>query len=477
MNMAPQLLDLIEGCWFGEIADQRRPSQSPHDDSLHGGVLHNGKLRAKVARTHAERDTSNEIPSSGNLSKHRSDSLMKLLDSADHANPAGVSDPSSVASATPAVHIPSRCAPPPSCGSSQGTSSSPDEHHSRLGTWAQRQFRLQLPPPSPSQQQAQHGSPLGGSCTQQDTSSSSAGQSVHGQRPAGALRRHACSSSGSSTAAEVQAQQARQPAASEQQCDIAWRWRFQKRWRAECAQPVDIQRLGTRQSCGDSMEDAIGHLQACGEGWHGQAAASAGAGGLLGAAAATPGLLWGASPASSGPPAERAATWQLASAARQARLLLEQQASIERGLDERWCQLQQQGDGAWAGCFLDAVQIDDWGMFAFLLLRVAVPGHGQRLLVRGRNGCSRAAVVEGVQLEVQQQARLHGMALPQVEAVGGGVMEWCRDRDRQLQMHSGFVSAAGAGGTGGMTVPGLLKLAAVMAKQALPMHYSCRVLQ
>ncbi len=48
-------------------------------------------------------------------------------------------------------------------------------------------------------------------------------------------------------------------------------------------------------------------------------------------------------------------------------------------------------------------------------------------------------------------------------------MEWRRDRDRHLQLHSGFVRASGV--ASGMSAPDLLNLAAAMAKQALPIHY------
>jgi hypothetical protein len=53
--------------------------------------------------------------------------------------------------------------------------------------------------------------------------------------------------------------------------------------------------------------------------------------------------------------------------------------------------------------------------------------------------------------------------------MGGGVMEWRRDRERHLQLQQGFVQASGT--ASGMSAPDLLNLAAAMAKQALPIHY------
>lgn len=56
--------------------------------------------------------------------------------------------------------------------------------------------------------------------------------------------------------------------------------------------------------------------------------------------------------------------------------------------------------------------------------------------------------------------------------MGGGVMEWRRDRDRHLRIHSGFV---GPQAPSGVSVPAavaeLLSLAAVLTKQSLPTHF------
>ncbi len=59
-----------------------------------------------------------------------------------------------------------------------------------------------------------------------------------------------------------------------------------------------------------------------------------------------------------------------------------------------------------------------------------------------------------------------------VEVMGGGVMEWRRDRDRHLHLHSGFVADAGAPPPGRPASPTeLLNLAAVLTRQSLPPHF------
>ena len=59
-----------------------------------------------------------------------------------------------------------------------------------------------------------------------------------------------------------------------------------------------------------------------------------------------------------------------------------------------------------------------------------------------------------------------------LERDAGGVMEWRRDRDRHLHLHSAYVSPhAAAGPNGPMTMAEVLTLVGVMTKQSLPIHY------
>jgi hypothetical protein len=50
-------------------------------------------------------------------------------------------------------------------------------------------------------------------------------------------------------------------------------------------------------------------------------------------------------------------------------------------------------------------------------------------------------------------------------------MEWRRERDRHLHLHSGFLSKHAGGQGGPMTAQEVLNLAGVLTRPSLPMHY------
>ena len=68
-------------------------------------------------------------------------------------------------------------------------------------------------------------------------------------------------------------------------------------------------------------------------------------------------------------------------------------------LELRWEGAAQQGT-AWLGQALDPVRIDVLGKFTFVLVKVENRQGSSRLLVRGRQGCSQAALVQDVESEV-----------------------------------------------------------------------------
>lgn len=68
-------------------------------------------------------------------------------------------------------------------------------------------------------------------------------------------------------------------------------------------------------------------------------------------------------------------------------------------LNCRWEGAAQQGT-AWLGQALDPVRIDVLGKFTFVLVKVENRQGSSRLLVRGRPGCSQAALVQDVENEV-----------------------------------------------------------------------------
>ncbi len=98
-------------------------------------------------------------------------------------------------------------------------------------------------------------------------------------------------------------------------------------------------------------------------------------------------------------------------------------------------------------------------------------------------------------------ARKHNVPFEAPTVMGGGVMEWRRDRDRHLHLHSGFVmdralpsaaamgfgagaagaaaaaaSAATAAGGRPASAADLLNLAAALARQSFPPTYKIAVL-
>jgi hypothetical protein len=65
----------------------------------------------------------------------------------------------------------------------------------------------------------------------------------------------------------------------------------------------------------------------------------------------------------------------------------------------RWEGAAQRGT-AWLGQALDPVRIEVQGKFTFVLVKVENRQGSSRLLVRGRQGCSQAALMQDVEKEV-----------------------------------------------------------------------------
>lgn len=126
----------------------------------------------------------------------------------------------------------------------------------------------------------------------------------------------------------------------------------------------------------------------------------------------------------------------------------------------------------WVGQHLKPVEVEDWGQFKFLMLRLRDRADRQKLLIRGRNYASEGSLVEAVHREMVLISNQHGLPMEAIEVVGGGVMEWRRDRDRHLHIHDGFVTNIS---TQSMTPDDLVNLAGVLTKQCLPMHYKVSI--
>ena len=92
--------------------------------------------------------------------------------------------------------------------------------------------------------------------------------------------------------------------------------------------------------------------------------------------------------------------------ASKARDLLQKQEAIEEAAAALW-EASVSASEAWAGRELVPVQIDLWGRYPYVVIRVSDgPGHHQRFLVRGRNGVAQLASLEEVQRQVRADAGL-----------------------------------------------------------------------
>lgn len=125
------------------------------------------------------------------------------------------------------------------------------------------------------------------------------------------------------------------------------------------------------------------------------------------------------------------ATRRIVQAVRKAEELMAHQAEIERQVAERWESTEAQQP--WAAQSIPAVNIDSWGQFNFILARVMDLATGrQKLLIRGRNRFNVKQAGEALQQEVLSEAANRRLAVPRVDVLGSGNIEWSRERDRCL---------------------------------------------
>lgn len=94
------------------------------------------------------------------------------------------------------------------------------------------------------------------------------------------------------------------------------------------------------------------------------------------------------------------------------------------------------------------------------------------------NACNTQPLCMCAFMQVLQLAATLGQPMDgALEVMGGGVMEWRRDRDRHVHLHSGFLAAGGMPGAAGK--PGsaaeLLNLAAVLTQQSLPVTHKVTI--
>lgn len=94
------------------------------------------------------------------------------------------------------------------------------------------------------------------------------------------------------------------------------------------------------------------------------------------------------------------ATREVNSLNRRAANLLEQQLKLEAAAEERW-KVALPNEDRWLGCFLPAVEIDEWGTFKFLVCRLRGRAGKQRICVRGRNYCTQTQIMDDVSRKVR----------------------------------------------------------------------------
>lgn len=372
-----------------------------------------------------------------------------------------------------------------------------------LGTWVSRQYRLldrqQEQHPQEHDLQGEH------SRSQPDSIANSVNskplnrmRSVHSEEPIKQVQspptlQPPVHTSPFMSAANQPAQPQQVPAPTDSRdaaMHAAWRWRFTRRWHAE-QQRTAAEDAGAASP--DKIDEAMAYLAAGGgQGWNMQVACprttSTDASGLHSVGTHGNGSLLagemllddgsytagnGLARAASKHPHGDSATRQINSVNRRALHLLEQQCQLERQAEERWNT--SLGSDNWLGHHMATVEIDDWGTFKFVVVRIRGRNDKQRILVRGRNYCSEAQIVEDINRKMVQLAGQKNCTTEHLEVMGGGVMEWRRERDRHLHLHSGFTCTPHIAVAQPATWQEILNLAAVLTKQHLPVHFKVSI--
>ena len=104
------------------------------------------------------------------------------------------------------------------------------------------------------------------------------------------------------------------------------------------------------------------------------------------------------------PPPLMAATQELSALHRRAEQLAHQQQDLERQALERWNRAMTGADNtngeAWVSPSIPSIDVDDWGTFKFVVVRMSDQAGHERLVVHGKNGCVEAAIVDQIKVKV-----------------------------------------------------------------------------
>jgi Janus/Ocnus family (Ocnus) len=136
------------------------------------------------------------------------------------------------------------------------------------------------------------------------------------------------------------------------------------------------------------------------------------------------------------------ASRRIAQAVHKAEQLMAHQQEIEKKVAEQW-ENTHESQQPWAAQSIPAVNIDSWGTFPFVLARVMDFASGrQKLLIRGRNRFTIKQAGEALQQEVSAEALNRRLAVPKVDVLGSGKIDWSRERDRCLIITGSAVHSA-----------------------------------
>ncbi|EIE26801.1 hypothetical protein COCSUDRAFT_59309 [Coccomyxa subellipsoidea C-169] len=262
----------------------------------------------------------------------------------------------------------------------------------------------------------------------------------------------------------------------------AWRWRFNRRWAQEQARQMDPE-YGLQAGDEDGWDEALGYMDACGPGWHLQIARTTSDDGLANSslishASGLSNCFLGDSQrsrtlAATGDGSGMGeATKGIVQVARKAANLYEHQQAIEDQVRERWDSASHAGM-SWAGQELPAVQIDKFGKFPFVLVKLSDRLAGSKLLVRGKNGRSEMQLVSTVTKEVLGVTSRGRLPQASVTLMGSGSMEWSRERDRVINVSAGKVVSGLDGSI--HSKEDVARLTAALTRASLPMHYRVNI--
>jgi hypothetical protein len=136
-------------------------------------------------------------------------------------------------------------------------------------------------------------------------------------------------------------------------------------------------------------------------------------------------------------------------------------------VDERWDNATAKGE-AWVGHFLPPVQMDTWGCFPFVLVRVDNRAGSSRLAVRGKNHTAEQLLALANR-EVTQIMAQHHLPPVSVFLLGTGTLEWSAARDRSINVQQGTMVPNPDSSV--QTPADVARVTGALIRTTLPMNY------